>query len=146
MCGAVHTSVWDDDARLVMKVLPHAGQVRDDLDLELLEKSSRPNAGQLQYLRRVHRAGSEVDFSRGRDRRHIPTFARKVLDADSPCAVEDDTGDGVLGENVVVWPHVLDPIVVVQSRMAPRAGGEVSHGGEPRQARNVASIWITGGG
>ena len=52
LCAVLH---------MVHEVLADPGQVVDDVDAEALQQSTRPDAADLQQLRRVQRAGGEDD-------------------------------------------------------------------------------------
>jgi hypothetical protein len=78
--------VLDIDLEVVLQVLADAGQVLDDLDPERAELGRRPDAGELEQLRRVDRPAAEHDLLGPRLARAAPPA--RVLDADRTVAVE----------------------------------------------------------
>ena len=56
--------VLDVRGQVVLQVLAHAGQVRDDRDVQRGQLVRVPDAGQLQQLRRVDRATGEYHLTR----------------------------------------------------------------------------------
>ena len=71
----------EDDARLqmVLQVLADALERVHDRNAVLLQQRGRPDAGQLQQLRRLQRAGGEDHFAPrdGRERRRRPADTRR---------------------------------------------------------------------
>ena len=70
-------------------MLADAGQVGDDRDAEGLEVRGRPDAGQLQQLRRVDRAAAQDDLA-AVDRSRVPPPWRSISTPDGPPALEVD--------------------------------------------------------
>ena len=62
----------------------------DDRDAEDLQEAGRADAGKLQKLRRVDRAGAEDDFAAGAG--GLRAAVAEIFDADGAIAFEDDFG------------------------------------------------------
>ena len=67
----------DVDLEVVLEVLADARQVGDDRDAERREVRRRPDARQLEQLRRVDRAAGEDDLA-GLDRARCPPPGRSI--------------------------------------------------------------------
>ena len=76
------------ELEMVLQVLADPGQVDDERDAVRLQLRRRPDAGQLQELRRVDRPAGKDHLARRRANSLVAVAA--VADADRPPALEDD--------------------------------------------------------
>ena len=96
--------VLDVDLEVVLEVLPHPGQVRDDVDPERAELAGGADAGQLKQLRRVDRAAADDHLARVHRAAAAPAAA--VLHAGRARALEHDPrGERARLDLEVLAPH-----------------------------------------
>ncbi len=85
---------------MVGEVLAHAAQLLDHLDPVLFEQVAAADAGQLQDLGRLHRAGGQDHFLARGDGRHLARAAD--LDTGGGLVLDQHAGDDRVGHDVQV--------------------------------------------
>ena len=87
---------------MVLQPLADAGEVGDHVDAVLAQVGGRPDAGEHQQVRAVHRAAAEQHLARG-GRRDLAATA-PIGDAGGALALDDDAGGERAGLHVEVVP------------------------------------------